>query len=102
VWRLHAGSRTTEVRVRARLAVNDFDLLHEAALAGAGVALLGHVDCAAEVAAGRLQRLLPEWSSPGTPVHALYPSTRHHSPKVTAFLDVLRERWQPPTVRRRR
>jgi DNA-binding transcriptional LysR family regulator len=95
VWALQSGSRTVEVPVRSRLVVNDYDMLHEAALAGSGVALLGTFGCASDLSAGRLQRLLPDWSSPGTPVHAVYPSTRHRSPTVTAFVDLLRERWQP-------
>ncbi|MCI0570521.1 MAG: LysR family transcriptional regulator [Myxococcaceae bacterium] len=94
VWTLRSGSRSASVTVRARFVVNDFDMLHEAALVGSGVALLDTAACTSDIAAGRLQRLLPEWGSPGTPVHAVYPSARHLPPKVTAFLDFLRKRWK--------
>ena len=30
--------------------------------------------------------MLPEWTSPQTPLHAVYASTRHLSPKVKAFV----------------
>jgi DNA-binding transcriptional LysR family regulator len=93
VWSLNTGGRSVEVPIRARLSVNEPDLLRALALAGAGIALLPNIVCTTDLADGRLQRILPDWGSPGAPVHAVYPSTRHHSPKVMAFVDFLRERW---------
>lgn len=93
LWSLQSGSRSVTVPVRARMVVNDFDMLHAAALAGSGVTMLNAHTCAEDLAAGRLRRILPGWNSPGTPVHALYPGSRHLSPKVSAFVDFLRERW---------
>ncbi|MFY0530063.1 LysR substrate-binding domain-containing protein [Archangium gephyra] len=93
VWTLHSGSRSVQVSVRARIAVNEPDMLRAVALGGAGVTLLPTLLNAADLTTGRLRRILPDWSSPGAPVHAVYPGSRHHSPKVMAFLDFLRERW---------
>jgi DNA-binding transcriptional LysR family regulator len=95
VWSLNTGSKSVEVPVRARLSVNEPDMLRALTLAGAGIALLPNILCTTDLAEGRLQRILPDWGSPGAPVHAVYPSTRHHSPKVMAFVDFLRERWPP-------
>lgn len=89
-WSLQTGERIVSVTMRPRLTVNDFDFLDEAARAGLGVAMIPGFRCAAHLRAGQLVRLLPEWSSPPVPVHAVYPSTRHLSPKVTAFLEHLR------------
>ncbi len=97
VWMLQSGGRSLQVTVSARMVVNDFELLHAAALAGTGVAMLAGHDCTADLASGRLQRVLPGWTSPGTPVHAVYPGGRHPAPKVGAFVDFLRERWRPTT-----
>lgn len=97
VWALQSGGRSLQVTVSARLVVNDFELLHAAALAGTGVAMLAGHDCTADLASGRLQRVLPGWSSPGAPLHAVYPGGRHPSPKVSAFVDFLRERWRLTT-----
>jgi DNA-binding transcriptional LysR family regulator len=93
VWTLHSGNKPVQVSVRARMVVNEPDMLRAVALAGAGIALLPTLPSATDLAEGRLRRILPDWSSPGAPVHAVYPSTRHHSPKVMAFVDFLRERW---------
>ncbi|OJT23545.1 LysR family transcriptional regulator [Archangium sp. Cb G35] len=92
-WTLHAGNKSVQVSVRARLVVNEPDMLRAVAVAGAGIALLPTQPSDADLTQGRLRRLLPDWSSSGAPVHAVYPSTRHHSPKVMAFVDFLRERW---------
>ena len=93
VWTLNSGAKTVEVTVRGRMAVNEPDMLRALSRAGAGIALSPDVHSLEDVAAGHLRRILPEWSSTGTPVHAVYPGTRHHVPKVMAFVDFLRERW---------
>jgi DNA-binding transcriptional LysR family regulator len=89
-WSLQSDERIVSVTVRPRLTVNDFDFLDEAARAGLGVAMIPDFRCVAPLRSRHLVRLLPDWSSPGVPVHAVYPSTRHLSPKVTAFLEHLR------------
>lgn len=65
--------------------------MREAALAGAGIAMLPAFRCAADIRAGRLHRVLDGWCSGGIQLSALYPSARHLAPKVKAFLDLLRD-----------
>ncbi|MDC3960010.1 LysR family transcriptional regulator [Polyangium jinanense] len=91
-WRLVSGGKSLEMTVRPRLAVNDYDMLRAVVLAGFGVALLPEYQCAEELKAGRLRRVLDAWAAAEVPVFALYPSTRHLSPKVIALLDLLRNR----------
>ncbi|RKH73240.1 LysR family transcriptional regulator [Corallococcus aberystwythensis] len=93
VWTLHAGGRSVDVKVSGRLVVNEPDMLRAVTSLGAGVALIPGQQCIEDLASGRLQRVLPDWSSAGAPVHAVYPPTRHHVPKVMAFVEVLREHW---------
>ena len=95
-WKLQSGSRAQELPLRPRMLVNDLEIMREAALAGVGVALLPAHHCADDLEAGRLLRILPEWTTPETPTFAVYPSTRHLSPKVRAFLDLLQQRLTPP------
>jgi DNA-binding transcriptional LysR family regulator len=49
-----------------------------------------------DLRAKRLERVLRDWDAPSTPVHVVYPSTRHVSPKVKSFVDHLHERMTPP------
>jgi len=100
-WKLRRDGKTLSVNVKPRLVVNDFDFLDEAARTGLGIALLPASRSIVHLDAKRLERVLPEWCTPEVPLHAVYPSTRHLSPKVAAFLDYLREHstpsaWQGP------
>jgi DNA-binding transcriptional LysR family regulator len=91
-WTLLHDGASVAARVQPRLFVNDFDLLLEAAVAGLGIALLPAERCHQDLKSGKLQRVLPEWCSPEVPVHAVYPSTRHLSPKVKLFVEHVQER----------
>ncbi len=57
---------------------------------GAGLAVLPDFSVRADLAAGRLVRLYPDWATARTAIHALLPPGRHVAPKVRAFLDLLR------------
>lgn len=92
-WRLVRGDEHTKVSLEPRLIVNDLDLVHRAVLDGIGVALLPAHRICDDLDEGRLVRVLPEWCAPPTPFHAVYPSTRHLSPKVKAFVDHLQEKF---------
>lgn len=94
--RLERGERSEHVVVPARVMVSDNDILYAMATAGLGVALLPAFLCVEDLRARRLEQVLAEWSAPSTPVHVVYPSTRHLSPKVKRFVDYLQERMTPP------
>ncbi|PTQ09427.1 hypothetical protein CLG96_14635 [Sphingomonas oleivorans] len=47
------------------------------------------IDVAADLAAGRLERVLPDWASASAPIYALYPSGRYPSAKLRAFLSAM-------------
>jgi len=93
LWTLHSGEKRIDVRVPARLLANDMDLMLDAARAGIGIAWLPEHLLVGDLARGRLKRVLADWTSPETPVHAVYPSARHLSPKVLAFVELLRKQF---------
>lgn len=92
-WQLVSPTRRFSFEPEARLIANDYDLLRDATLEGAGIALLPSAACAEAVREGWLVPLLPEWSAEEMPVQAVYPSTRHLPTRVRAFVDFLQERW---------
>jgi DNA-binding transcriptional LysR family regulator len=94
--RLENGERSVRVALSARLMVGDNDILHATAIAGLGIALLPAFLCLEDIRARRLERVLRDWNAPPTPVHVVYPSTRHISPKVKSFVDHLQEHMTPP------
>jgi DNA-binding transcriptional LysR family regulator len=93
VWTLLSGDQKTEVHVEPRLTVNDFEIMLDSARAGLGIAWMPAFVCADDLRAGKLKQVLPAWSSAEAPVQALYPTARHLSPKVVAFLDLVRAKF---------
>lgn len=86
-----------------RVHANSFDMLHALALAGAGIAPLPPFQGLADLAAGRLVRVLPRISTPGVPLWAVAPSGRTMPARVRCVLDALvayaarpAERWGEP------
>jgi DNA-binding transcriptional LysR family regulator len=87
-WTLtnRAGQKQT-FEFQARLATGDFGILVTAASAGAGIALLPHPNCSAELAAGRLTHVLTPWSAPDGIVHLVFTSRRGMLPGVRAVVE---------------
>jgi DNA-binding transcriptional LysR family regulator len=94
-WRFRRGAKQLDVQVSGRVAINDFDLIRQAALAGHGIARVPAPVACADLRAGRLVRLVEDWDSAEVPLSIVYPSTRHLSPKVRAFIDLVRQRVTP-------
>ena len=69
---------------------------YSVAKAGLGIALLPVFRCVEDLRAHRLERVLRDWNTPSTPVHVVYPTTRHVSPNVTTFVNHLQGRMTPP------
>ncbi|WP_217476985.1 LysR family transcriptional regulator [Stutzerimonas stutzeri] len=74
---------------RRVLGCNNITFAREAALAGAGIAVLPTMITDQEVRDGDLVELLPHVELPVGEVYAVYPSRRFQAMKVKAFLDFL-------------
>ena len=96
VWVLSGAGGVTSIRVGARMACNAPLALRELALAGLGIALLPDWLVGADLAGGRLRRVLPALSSPEVPVTALYRVEQRGWPRLRPVLDALREGLQRP------
>jgi LysR family transcriptional regulator, regulator for bpeEF and oprC len=84
------GSRRAEARATPKLAVNDPALIHAAAAAGLGIALLPEFLCRQGLATARLRRVLPDWQAPrGAALHAVYRQSLAADGRVKAFVDFL-------------
>jgi DNA-binding transcriptional LysR family regulator len=90
-WLLESGEKRQTVEVSGRITTNDLAVIEDAVAGGLGLALLPQFRCAGAVDQGRLRRVLERWSGPVVPLHAVYPSIRHLSPKVSSFLELLGE-----------
>jgi len=92
VWHLTKGNERRDVTLTPKLSVNDLDILQNAAVSDLGITLLPDFRCIEDLRAKRLELVLPAWHAPAQPIHAVYPSGRHLSPKVKVMLDHLQTR----------
>ncbi|QRM53226.1 LysR family transcriptional regulator [Sinorhizobium sp. BG8] len=90
-WLFSDGSEDVAVRIVPRLQANNAVMVHRAAIAGAGLAVLSHILAVPDIAAGRLVSLLPEFPPARLPIHVVYPSRRNLPLRVRAVLDFLTE-----------
>jgi DNA-binding transcriptional LysR family regulator len=91
-WEFEKDARELKVRVEGPLVLNDPRLIRQAALAGFGLAFLPEDHVAGDLRAGRLVRLLEDWTPPFPGYHLYYPSRRQHSPAFALLLEALRYR----------
>jgi len=89
-WEFEKDSHVLNVRVEGRLAFNNSRHIRTATLDGFGLACLPEDMVLADIAAGRLQRLLGDWCPPFPGYHLYYPSRRQHSPAFSLLLEALR------------
>jgi DNA-binding transcriptional LysR family regulator len=90
--RLEGGGPPVRVTTRGRIVCDDLGFVREAVLRGAGIGYLDPSYVAAELAAGKLVRLLPRWSIPLSHLYAIWPGGRKVPRKVSAFLELMDER----------
>lgn len=90
-WTLQRKGRAVTVPVAPVFAANALPPIHDAAVAGLGIAMAWTTLLEEELRAGRLRRVLPAWSGPPVTLRALYPSRVGLAPKVRAALDYLHE-----------
>jgi len=96
LWRFtDAHGATASVRVEPRLASNDGEVVREWAVAGRGVIVRSEWSVGADVQAGRLVRLLPEWRLPAADVVAFVGPRRGRSARTGRFVEYLREALTP-------
>jgi len=76
-WVFVRGAGSETVRIRAPLAINNFTAILRAAERGLGVARLPVYLVAEALAAGRLQRLLPDWEIAPMPIYLVHPQRMH-------------------------
>ena len=92
-WELRGpNEETVHVEVAPRLVCHDFVVMHAAALAGTGIALLPEMLVRADLDLGRLEPVLHHWTLPQGVLHVVFKGRRGLLPAVRATLDYLAER----------
>jgi len=108
-WHFDTRDGPVTVEVSGTVAANNAESLLMLALDGVGIVRLTDIIVGGPIRAGRLIPLLADCRrAEPVPLHAVYPQNRHRTPKLTAMLDFLVERFagrpwraEAPKARRR-
>ncbi|MBO0759331.1 MAG: LysR family transcriptional regulator [Bradyrhizobiaceae bacterium] len=92
VWRFTKGGRSASVRPMGPLRVNNGDAMMPALIAGTGVGILPEFFLREALAAGLLERLLPDWSIPLGAAYWVTPPEGPRPKRVEVLGDFLIER----------
>jgi len=94
-WTLQGpAARSVQVEPQVAMVGNESRLLIAAAEAGLGITVLPHSLCAAAIAAGRLQQVLPQWYAGEVTTSVLLPHRRGQLPGVRVVVDALVAHYQ--------
>jgi DNA-binding transcriptional LysR family regulator len=93
-WLFNGPDGEIRVRVHGNFKANNGHVIREALLASVGVALTPDWLIHDKLEAGEVVALLPEFATPPLEINAVYPSGRHVSAKVRAFIEFLRNEFK--------
>ena len=83
------------MRIDGNLDTNNGEGLYQAVLEGIGLSMQSTWNVSEELRRGELRAVLKDYTAPDVSIQAVYPPTRHVSPKVRVFIDALIERIGP-------
>lgn len=95
LWHLRKGAVRRALRIAPAMLSNDGSVARQWAEQGQGVVLRSEWDVGAAIAAGRLIRVLADWSFESAPVLLLVPSRKHQSARLRALSAFLSDAFKP-------
>lgn len=90
-WVFKTPSGQRSVKVKGTIQSNHGNLLLEPLRAGIGIARLPEFLLSADLEAGRVVPILTKFADDAVSLFAVYPPSRHSSPKIRAFVDIAGE-----------
>ncbi len=90
-WRFEKDDQPVHVDVRGPITLDEASLVRTAVLEGTGLGYTMEQEVLADIEAGRLLRVLEDWTPPYPGLCLYYPGRRNLSAGVRAFLDLARE-----------
>jgi DNA-binding transcriptional LysR family regulator len=89
-WQFEKQGEPLQIDVPGRLTLDEASLARIAVLEAMGIGFFMESDVRADLAAGRLEILLEDWTPPLVPACLYYPGRRHASAAARAFVDFAR------------
>lgn len=95
-WQFEKRGEAAQIEVRGPITLDEASLARTAALDGIGLGFFMEQDVLADIAAGRLLRVLEDWTPPLAGLCLYYPGRRNPSAALQAFITLARERSARP------
>ncbi|MBO4120425.1 LysR family transcriptional regulator [Cupriavidus gilardii] len=90
-WRFEKAGETVQIDVRGPITLDEASLARAAVITGLGLGYFMEQDVLTDIEAGRLVRVLADWTPPLPGLCLYYPGRHHHSAGMKAFLALARE-----------
>jgi DNA-binding transcriptional LysR family regulator len=90
-WEFQKRGRTAQIDVNGPITLDEASLSRTAVLEGVGLGFFMEPDVRADIAAGRLIRVLGDWTPPRPGLCLYYPGRRNPSAALKAFIGLARE-----------
>jgi len=88
---IHAATGEHQrISLRPRFSTDSLNAMRSAALRGLGVCVGSAWMLEADLAAGRLVRVAPQWQAAPLPVHLIYPYARFYPARLKRFIDAMK------------
>ena len=94
-WHFLVDNKPKIYTARGMLQLNHGDAILRACINDGGICMLSRFVVGRHIASGSLVSLLDNFLQEDIPIYAVYPSGKHLSPKVRAFIDFLIEIYGP-------
>ncbi|HEV7275837.1 MAG TPA: LysR substrate-binding domain-containing protein [Devosiaceae bacterium] len=89
-WRFEKGEKTVQIDVQGSITLDEPSLVRIAAQSGIGVGYVMESDVREDIAAGRLVRVLEDWTPPLAPLALYYPGRKNPPAAFSAFIQAAR------------
>lgn len=91
-WHFEKDGQSVQIDVKGPVTLDEASLSRIAVLEGTGIGFFMESDVRDDIEAGRLLRVLEDWTPPLTPLCLYYPGRKNPSAAFRAFVELARER----------
>ncbi len=98
-WTFEENGMRRQITVKSRMLCDDADVARRWAIAGMGIVYKSWIDVSADVAAGRLEVLLPHIAGEAAPLNLICPHRKQFSPAIRQLHGMLRAQMTAITDR---